>query len=71
VNQDEIRAKAQAMADQRKYEVEESRRKLVKDMISAGYNPDDYVIVDNWEDFKMGFAMEYYCYASKRLPNEV
>jgi len=71
MNQDEIRAKAQALVDQKVKEVEESRRHLVKTMIEAGYNTEDYVIIDNWEEFKTGKADEYACYASKRLPNEV
>jgi len=71
MNQDEIRAKAQALVDQKVKEVEESRQHLVKTMIEAGYDPEDYVIIDNWEEFKTGKADEYACYASKRLPNEV
>lgn len=71
MNSEKIRAMAQAMADQKVKEVEESRRHLVKTMIDAGYNPEDYVIIDNWEEFKTGKADEYACYASKRLPNEV
>lgn len=71
MNQEEIRAKAQLLVDQKVKEVEESRKHLVKTMIETGYNPEDYVIMDNWEEFKIGKADEYVCYASKRLPNEV
>jgi ElaB/YqjD/DUF883 family membrane-anchored ribosome-binding protein len=71
VNQDEIRAKAQALVAQKVKEVEESRKHLVKTMIDAGYNPEDYVIMDNWEEFKMGKVDTYSCWASKKLPNEV
>jgi hypothetical protein len=71
MNSEEIRAKAQLLADQKVKEVEESRRHLVKTMIEAGYNPEDYVIMDNWEEFKTGKSDEYGCWASKKLPNEV
>jgi len=71
MNQDEIRAKAQALVDQKVKEVEESRQHLVKTMIEAGYSTEDYVIMDNWEEFKLGQVDEYSCYASKKLPNEV
>ena len=71
MNQDEIRAKAQALVGQKVKEVEESRKHLVKTMIEAGYNTEDYVIMDNWEEFKTGKADEYGCWASKRLPNDL
>jgi len=71
MNQDEIRAKAQLLVDQKVKEVEESRKHLVKTMIESGYNPEDYVIMNNWEEFKMGQVDSYSCWASKKLPNEV
>jgi len=71
VNQDEIRTLAQAMVDQKVKEVEESRKHLVKTMIEAGYDTEDYVIMDNWEEFKTGKADEYGCWASKRSPNDI
>jgi len=71
MNQEEIRAKAQALVDQKVKEVEESRKHLVKTMIEAEYNAENYVIIDNWEEFKTGKAEEYVCYASKRLPNDI
>lgn len=71
MNSEEIRAKAQALVDQKVKEVEESRKHLVKTMVEAGYNAEEYVIMDNWEEFKTGKADEYACYASKRLPNDI
>ena len=71
MNQEEIRAKAQSLVDQKVKEVEESRKHLVKTMIEAGYDPEDYVIMDNWEEFKMGKVDTYSCWGSKKLPNEV
>lgn len=71
MNEDEIKAKAQAMVDQKIKEVEDSRQHLVKSMVDSGYNPEDYVMMDNWEAFKTGDATEYSCWSSKRLPNEV
>jgi len=71
MNSEEIRAKAQLLVDQKVREVEDSRKHLVRTMIEAGYNPEDYVIMDNCEEFKMGKVDTYSCWASKKLPNEV
>lgn len=71
MNQDEIKAKAQELANQHIKDIQEARSNLVKDMVAAGYNPDEYVIVDNLDAIRKGETFEYSCYASKKLPNEV
>jgi DNA polymerase III delta prime subunit len=71
MNQDEIIAKAQAMAEQHKKDILEARENLVKDMIREGYNPDDWVIVDNLQDIREGKTYEYTCWAAAKEPNKL
>lgn len=71
MNESEIQAKAQALADQHIKDIAEARANLVRDMIAAGYKPDEWVICDNILDIQAGKTFEYSCYASKKLPNEI
>ena len=64
----EIMAKAEAMALQHQQDIINARANLVKDMLAAGYNPKDWVICDNILDIQAGRTLEYHCYASKRNP---
>jgi hypothetical protein len=71
MNNNEIITKAQAMAEQHKKDILEARESLVKDMIREGYNPNDWVIMDNLQDIREGKTYEYTCWASLKEPNEV
>ena len=64
----EIMAKAEALARQHQQDIIDARANLVKDMLAAGYNPKDWVICDNILDIQAGRTLEYHCYASKRNP---
>lgn len=71
MNESEIQAKAQALADQHIKDIAEARANLVRDMIAAGYRPDEWVICDNILDIQKSATLQYSCWASKRVPNEI
>ena len=68
MNDIEIRAKAQALADAHIAEIEQERRNLVQTMKTAGYNPDEWVIMDNLEQIRQGQTYRYECWSSLKNP---
>lgn len=71
MTEDEILAAAEEMARQHQQDITNARANLVKDMLSAGYNPKDWVICDNMVDIRAGLTYDYKCWASKKNPTEL
>ena len=71
MTEEEIQAKAMALAEQHKQEIIEARLALTRDMVAAGYNPSEWVICDNLEDIRNGIEHTYKCWASKKNPTKL
>lgn len=69
--EDEINTKAQELVDQHLQDMAEAKAALTRDMLDAGYSPNDWVICDNMEGIRAGHTLDYRCWASKRNPTEL
>jgi hypothetical protein len=69
MNEQEIQAAAQALADQHMKDIAEARANLVRDMVAAGYKPDEWVICDNILDIQAGKTYDYCCWSSRKYEN--
>lgn len=71
MTEDEILQRAQALADKHKQDILDARDDLVKDMLAAGYKPEEWVICDNLVDIQNGNTLEYKCWAAKANPTKL
>lgn len=71
LSQKQIQSKAEQLAAQHIKDIQEARANLVKDMVSAGYKPEEWVICDNLIDIQQGKTLEYSCWASKAMATKL
>lgn len=64
----EVMAKAEAMALQHQQDIIDTREAFVKDAIAKGYNLKEWTVCDNLLDIKSGKTLEYKIWLSKLNP---
>ena len=68
MTEDEIIAKAEALAKQHQQDILDARANLVREATEKGYNPSEWKICDNLVDIQAGNTLEYKCWLSKSNP---
>lgn len=71
MTEDEILAKAQALADKHKQDILDAREALVREAIEKGYNTEEWVICDNMIDIRAGTTLDYRCWMAKKNPTKL
>ena len=68
MTEDEINAKAEALAKQHQQDILDARANLVREAVEKGYNPSEWRICDNLVDIQAGTTLDYRCWLAKSNP---
>ena len=67
----ELMAKAEAMALQHQQDIINTREAFVKDALAKGYSLKEWTVCDNLLDIKAGHTYDYKVWLSKKNPTEL
>lgn len=68
MNEQQILAKAEALAKQHQQDILDARANLVREAAEKGYNPSEWKICDNLVDIQAGNTLDYRCWLAKSNP---
>lgn len=71
MTEDEILAKAEAMARQHQQDIINTREAFVKDAIAKGYSLKEWTVCDNLLDIKAGRTYDYKVWLAKANPTKL